>query len=103
MFTSLLKYLRDTRLVWEVMGPVYNRYIYDAIAELYDHIVRELRPAADAMILDAGTGRGYISLMLAAQNHQSSVIGIDYSATQVRAAENLRRKKKNRQLFLPQE
>jgi ubiquinone/menaquinone biosynthesis C-methylase UbiE len=93
MFTLLLKYLRDRRLVWDVMGPVYNRYIYDAIAGLYDHIVRELRPTADAKILDAGTGRGYISLMLAAQNPQASIIGIDYSATQVRAAENLRRKR----------
>jgi SAM-dependent methyltransferase len=94
MLTLLLKYFRDTRLVWDVMGPVYNRRIYDAIAELYDHIVRELEPAVEAMILDAGTGRGYISLTLAAQNPQSSIIGIDYSPMQIRAAEKLRRKRK---------
>jgi SAM-dependent methyltransferase len=94
MLTLLLKYLRDRRLVWDVMGPVYNRYIYDTIAELYDHIVHELKSEKPAKILDAGTGRGYISLMLAAQNPQSSVIGIDYSSTQVRAAEKLRRKRK---------
>jgi SAM-dependent methyltransferase len=93
MLTLLLKYLRDSRLVWDVMGPVYNRYIYDTIAELYEHILRELEPAGEAMILDAGTGRGYLSLMLAAQNPQSSIIGIDYSPMQIRAAEKLRRKR----------
>lgn len=94
MLTLLLKYFRDTRLVWDVMGPVYNRYIYDAIAELYEHIVRQLESETLTRILDAGTGRGYISLMLATKNPQASVIGIDYSATQVRAAEKLRRKRK---------
>jgi SAM-dependent methyltransferase len=93
MLTLLLKYIRDARLVWDIMGPVYNRRIYDAIAELYGHIVRELEPALDAMILDAGTGRGYLSLMLVAQNPQSSIIGIDYSPMQIRAAEKLRRKR----------
>jgi 2-polyprenyl-3-methyl-5-hydroxy-6-metoxy-1,4-benzoquinol methylase len=86
MFTLLLKYIRDARLVWDIMGPVYNRRIYDAIAELYDHIVLELEPVVEAMILDAGTGRGYLSLMLAAQNPQSFIIGIDYSPMQIRAA-----------------
>ncbi len=94
MLTLLLKYIRDARLVWDFMGPVYNRRIYDAIAELYDHIVRELKSEKPMNILDAGTGSGYISLMLAEQNQHSSVIGIDYSATQVRAAEKLRRKRK---------
>lgn len=93
MLTLLLKYIRDARLVWDVMGPVYNRRIYDAIAELYEHIVRELEPAVEAMILDVGTGRGYLSLTLAAQNPQLSIIGIDYSPMQIRAAEKLRRER----------
>ena len=94
MITLLLKYIRDARLVWDVMGPVYNRRIYDAIAELYEHIVRQLESETPTRVLDAGTGRGYISLMLAAENRQATVIGIDYSPTQVRAAEKLRRKRK---------
>ncbi|MGD0022669.1 MAG: class I SAM-dependent methyltransferase [Smithellaceae bacterium] len=94
MLTLLLKYFRDSRLFWNVLGPVYNRYIYETFAELYEHIVRQLESETPTRILDAGMGRGYISLMLAAQNPQASVIGIDYSATQVRAAEKLRRKRK---------
>jgi ubiquinone/menaquinone biosynthesis C-methylase UbiE len=94
MLTLLLKYFRDRRIVWDVMGPVYNRYIYETIAELYEHIARQLESETLTKIIDAGTGRGYISLMLAGQNPQASVIGIDYSATQVRAAEKLRRKRK---------
>jgi ubiquinone/menaquinone biosynthesis C-methylase UbiE len=90
----LLKYIRDSRLVWDLMGSVYNRRIYDAIAELYDHIVRELTPTGQSRILDAGAGRGYISFLLATGNSEATISGIDYSPMQVRAAEKLRRKRK---------
>jgi ubiquinone/menaquinone biosynthesis C-methylase UbiE len=93
MLIKLLKYICDTRLVWDVMGSVYNRRIYNAIAELYDHIVRELEMAEPLRILDAGAGRGYVSFLLATRNPHASVIGIDYSPMQVLAAEKLRQKR----------
>jgi ubiquinone/menaquinone biosynthesis C-methylase UbiE len=93
MLIKLLKYIRDDRLVWDVMGQVYNLRIYDAIAELYDHIVNELKISGRARIIDVGAGRGYISFLLAARNPRAMIIGIDYSPMQVRAAQKLRRQK----------
>jgi len=93
MLIRTLKYIRDARLVWDVMGQVYNRRIFGAIAELYDHIAREIKTANPAKILDVGAGRGYISLLLAAQNPRTTIMGIDYSPMQVRAADGLRRQR----------
>jgi len=91
---KLLTHIRDWRLTWDMMGSVYNQRIYGAIVELYDHIARDLEVKRDGRILDAGTGRGYISLMLAAKNPQAMITGIDYSPMQVREAEKNRRKRK---------
>jgi ubiquinone/menaquinone biosynthesis C-methylase UbiE len=90
----LSTHVRDWRLTWDVMGLVYNRRIYSAIVELYDHITRDLEVKGDARILDAGSGRGYISLMLAEKNPQAMVTGIDYSPMQVRDAEKNRQERK---------
>ena len=94
MLVSLLTRVRDARLVWDVMGPIYNRHIYGAIAELYGHIAREMQVANLANVLDVGSGRGYISLLLAAESPQANIVGIDFSSTQVRAAEGLRRQRR---------
>jgi SAM-dependent methyltransferase len=91
MLIKLLKYIRDAQLVWDVMGSVYNRRIYTAITELYQHIAREIETAGKASILDAGAGSGFMSFLLAARNPAATVTGIDYSPMQVRAAERLRR------------
>jgi ubiquinone/menaquinone biosynthesis C-methylase UbiE len=91
----ILKYFRDARLVWDVMGSVYNRRIYGAVAELYTHIAGELDTAGrSSYILDAGAGSGFISLLLAARNPRAIIAGIDYSSSQVRAAESLREKRR---------
>lgn len=94
MLIRMLRYFRDARLVWDVMGQVYNRRIYAAIAELYDDIAREMRTTSEVRILDVGAGRGYMSLLLAAQNPRSNILGIDYSPMQVRAANGLRQQRK---------
>lgn len=91
---KLFTRLRDSRLVWDVMGSIYNKRIYNAIAELYNHISRELQIQGNARILDAGTGGGYISLMLAEKNPRAMITGIDYSFMQVREAEKHRQKRK---------
>jgi ubiquinone/menaquinone biosynthesis C-methylase UbiE len=91
---KLVKYIRDARLVWDVMGSVYNRRIYEAITELYDRIVRELEMRGPARILDAGAGQGYISVMLASKNPELQMTGIDYSLMQVREAEKYRVQRK---------
>lgn len=90
----LLTRLRDSRLVWDVMGSLYNQRIYGAISELYNHIARWATPAGQVRILDAGAGRGYMSLQLAAWNPRAMITGIDYSFMQVRHAEKLRQKRK---------
>jgi len=78
----------------DVLGSVYNRRIYSAICELYNHVTQELVIQEDARILYAGSGRGYISLVLAANNPQAMITGIDYSFMQVREVEKYRRKRK---------
>ncbi|MFO7569974.1 MAG: class I SAM-dependent methyltransferase [Smithellaceae bacterium] len=83
--------LRDSRWLWNMMGSIYNKRIYDAICELYDDIVCNLKIDGFARILDAGAGRGYVSLMLSAQYPQSMITGIDFSSMQVRMAENFRK------------
>jgi ubiquinone/menaquinone biosynthesis C-methylase UbiE len=82
----ILTAVRDSRWLWDTMGPIYNERIFDAIGELYNDVVRNLHVSGPARILDAGAGRGYISLMLAANNPQAMITGIDYSSMQVRAA-----------------
>lgn len=90
MFTSM----RDSRMVWDMMGSLYNQRIYEAINELYNVIARMFTPAGQVRILDVGAGRGYISLQLAAWNPRAMITGIDYSSMQVRRAEKLRQKRK---------
>ncbi|NIM91847.1 MAG: methyltransferase domain-containing protein [Candidatus Aminicenantes bacterium] len=50
----------------------------------------EIRPTRKVRILDVGSGPGILTLRLAKQNPTASLVGIDYSPTQVRAAERLR-------------
>jgi len=94
LHVELLTRLRDARLVWDVMGPIYNRHIYTAIAALYEDIAAALKMPGPVSILDVGAGRGYMSLRLAAENPEARIVGIDYSPLQVRAAERYRRRQK---------
>lgn len=81
--------LRDSRLLWETMGSIYNRRIYSAISELYDYAANAI-PVRDEMdLLDAGCGRGYIALKLAQKNPTARITGIDFSLMQVREARKL--------------
>lgn len=86
---SLLTRIRDSRLLWDAMGSIYNRRIYAVIAGLYDYVESEMPCPAGSSLLDAGTGRGYIALQLAQKNTGAKITGIDYSAMQVREAQKL--------------
>ncbi len=88
-----LTLVRDSRLLWDVMGGIYNRRIYDAIALLYEGVAREVTAAAGAHLIDVGAGRGYVSLLIAARNPGAGVTGIDYSCMQVRAAKKHQRER----------
>ncbi|HQL01708.1 MAG TPA: class I SAM-dependent methyltransferase [Smithellaceae bacterium] len=79
--------------MWNTMGSVYNKRIQVAIAGLYERVAREVPVAGLSLILDAGSGRGYISLRLAANNRQSMITGVDFASRQVASAEKLRREK----------
>ena len=88
---GLLKRFLDARWAWDVIqGPIYNSLIFKAASELHQGFVREIQPLGNARILDVGSGPGLVALLLAQENPTVSVVGIDYSPTQVRAANRLR-------------
>ncbi len=90
---KLIVWARDARWMWDLFGPVYNRHILDPLSDLYEHIAADLNVNSRARILDVGSGRGYVTLLLAGRLPSASLVGIDYSATQVRAAERLRKQR----------
>lgn len=86
-----VKRLFDGKWGWNIVqGPVYNRLIYKAASELYRYLVAEINTQKNKQILDIGSGPGFFTLLLAQENPTSSVIGIDHSSTQVRAANRLK-------------
>jgi ubiquinone/menaquinone biosynthesis C-methylase UbiE len=93
LLRKLLVKARDARWVWNLFGPIYNRQIYDALFELYEHIAAAVVQTGPSQVLDVGAGRGYVTLLLAARLPTASLTGIDFSATQVCAAERLRKRR----------
>jgi ubiquinone/menaquinone biosynthesis C-methylase UbiE len=93
MLKNLLIKARDARWMWDFFGPIYNRQIYNALSELYEHIAQAIEMDGSLQIIDVGAGPGYATLLLAAQHPTASLLGIDFSATQVRAAERLRKQR----------
>jgi ubiquinone/menaquinone biosynthesis C-methylase UbiE len=93
LITNLLVKVRDARWMWNLFGPIYNRQIYDALFELYEHVAGEVHVNGHARILDVGAGRGYITLLLAARRPAAFLTGVDFSVMQVRAAERLRKRR----------
>jgi ubiquinone/menaquinone biosynthesis C-methylase UbiE len=93
LISSLIR-LRDSRLLWDAMGAIYNQRIYKAISELYDEVVRQMPLDEGDSLLDVGTGRGYIAMQLAAKNPGARITGIDYSSRQIREAQKLQKQKK---------
>lgn len=93
MIENLLVSVRDARWMWNLFGPIYNRQIYNALFELYEHVAEEIHVNGNARILDVGSGRGYITLLLAARRPAATLTGVDFSVMQVRAAERLRKRR----------
>ena len=87
----ILKRFLDARWAWDIIiGPIYNRLVLKAASELYQRFVREIQPSENAKILDVGSGPGFLTFLLAQGNPTVSVVGVDYSPTQVRVANRLR-------------
>ncbi len=87
---GFLKRFLDARWAWDIIqGPLYNRLILKAASELYQLFISAIQPPKNARILDVGSGPGFITLALAQENPTVSVVGIDYSPTQVRSANRL--------------
>lgn len=94
VWSKAFKRFIDARWAWDmVAGPVYNRVIADAASGLYDHFMEKVRAPSGARILDVGCGPGLVSLLLSARDPTVSVVGVDYSRTQVRTAERNRRER----------
>jgi len=73
-----------------IQGSIYNRLILRAASELYQRFIHEIQLPENAKILDVGSGPGFLTLLLAQKNPTVSVVGVDYSPRQVRAANRLR-------------
>lgn len=87
----LLKRFCDSRWAWNlIQGPIYNRLIYGAASELYERLASEIQPPENARVLDVGSGPGFWTVSLAREHPTVSIIGVDYSSTQVRTADRLR-------------
>lgn len=91
MLTAILTRLRDSRLVWDLLGPLYNHRIHHALSELFEHIAQDLSLQGNAQVIDVGTGPGHLALRVAELHPSSSVTGVDFSPMQVRAARRLGR------------
>ena len=88
---SVLKRFLDGRWVWDTMqGLLYNSLILRTAKELDRHFIDEIIPDEGAQILDVGAGPGFVTLQIARENPTVSIVGIDYSSTQVRAANRFR-------------
>lgn len=92
-----LKRLLDSKFNWDVLlGPFYNRYILALLHDVYQRFVGEVKPPVNARILDVGCGPGHVSVMLAERYTTVSVTGIDYSPTEIKAANRLLERKSPR-------
>lgn len=88
---GIFKRFVDARWAWDlIQGPIYNHLVLKAASELYQRFIDEIQPSGNAKILDVGSGPGFLTLLLAREIRPASVVGIDYSPTQVRAANHLR-------------
>lgn len=88
---SALKSFLDGRWTWDtVLGPLYNSLILRTAKELDRRFIDEIIPDEGAQILDVGAGPGFVTLQIARENPAVSIIGIDYSSTQVRTANRFR-------------
>ncbi|MBP9011817.1 MAG: methyltransferase domain-containing protein [Smithellaceae bacterium] len=94
LLISLLVAVRDSRLLWDTLGPVYNRRIRKPISGLYDHVALEMAQNRYDQILDVGSGRGYGAIAISKNSPLSRITGIDYSPMQVRAARKYAAKNK---------
>jgi ubiquinone/menaquinone biosynthesis C-methylase UbiE len=86
---NFLKRFLTTRWYWNFLGPIYNALVAKSSFELYQHIAREISPPAKVKILDVGSGPGLFTIKLAQENPGISIVGVDYSPVQVRAANRL--------------
>ncbi len=94
MLTAILTRARDSRLVWDLFGPIYNRNIQAALRGLYEHVAERMHLGPFECGLDVGTGPGHVALSAAQRYPSSIVVGVDFSPLQVRRAERIRRREK---------
>ena len=90
---KLLIQVRDACWMWNLFGPIYNNHILNPLSGLYEYLADQVDVDSHARILDVGAGRGYVTLLLAGRLPAASLVGIDFSDTQVRAAERLRKQR----------
>jgi ubiquinone/menaquinone biosynthesis C-methylase UbiE len=87
--TSWLAKRTDSAFMWDlILGPFYNRRILSAAGVMFTELVESLSPLrTGSKVLDVGCGPGHFTRMLAKENPGATVIGLDYSAGQIRSAQ----------------
>ena len=61
-----LKIPLDSQWCWDwLLGPVYNRRIWEAESELVTQFVKNTPPPPNAKVLDVGCGPGYATWLYA--------------------------------------
>ena len=91
---DIFKRILDSRLSWDVFqGRIYNRLIWNAAGPIIEDVIdRTKPPRPDARVLDVGSGPGLATIRAARKYPSATIIGVDYSPEQVRAARrNLRK------------
>ena len=82
-----LKFLIDSQFSWDwILGPVYNRRIWEAAGNFISEIIRQTQPPLNANILDLGCGPGLATRLFAVTYPSTSVTGIDFSVNQIKSA-----------------
>lgn len=90
--TELIKKILDSKLAWDLFQtPIYNRVVSRTSKKIVEEVLNSIKDTIDIPVdgfrtLDIGCGSGLATCMAARRFRKISIIGMDYSARQIKAA-----------------
>lgn len=90
--TDIIKKILDSKLAWDLFQtPIYNRVVSPTSKRIVEDVLDSIEKAkglsADGFrALDVGCGSGLATRTAARRYRNISIIGVDYSASQIKAA-----------------